>query len=294
MADAPVALDDRAARERVERVEALLEAVDALSDPNARDVATELVQALLELYGEGLARLVGVLADHDDGGAMARAVADDELIAHLLLLHGLHPEPLDARVRRALDEVRPYLDSHGGGVELLGVQDGVVRLELEGSCNGCPSSAATLELAIEDAIQRAAPDVVGIEAQGAVEPEPPPLLQLGVSEALRPRAEPAWATVGPLPALDGAQLAREVQGEQVLFVGAGGAIYAYRPACPACGAALTDGTLGGLELTCAGCGRRYDVRAAGRCADDAALHLEPVPLLVDGAGAVKVALGAPA
>ena len=56
MAEAPVALDDRAARERVERVEALLEAVDSLGDAGARNLATELVQALLDLYGEGLAR----------------------------------------------------------------------------------------------------------------------------------------------------------------------------------------------------------------------------------------------
>ena len=62
-------------------------------------------------------------------------------------------------MRGALDEVRPYLASHGGDVELLGVEDGVVRLRLEGSCNGCPSSAMTLKLAIEEAIARAAPDV---------------------------------------------------------------------------------------------------------------------------------------
>jgi len=294
MAEAPVALDDRAARERVERVEALLEAVDSLGDAGARNLATELVQALLDLYGEGLARLVGVLAEHDDTGAMARAVAGDELVSHLLLLHGLHPEPLDARVRRALDEVRPYLESHGGGVELLGIEDGVVRLGLEGSCDGCPSSTATLELAIEDAIHRAAPDVAGIEARGAVEPEPPALLQLGVSEALRPRAEPAWSTVGPLPALDGAPVVRDVQGEPVLFVAARGGVYAYRPPCPACGSSLAEGALRGLELACPACGHRYDVRAAGRCAEDPALHLDPVPLLVDAAGAIKVALGAPA
>ena len=69
---------------------------------------------------------------------------EDELVAHLLLLHGLHPVPVRERVRGALDEVRPYLVAHGGGVELLGVADGVVRLRLEGACNGCPSSALTL------------------------------------------------------------------------------------------------------------------------------------------------------
>ena len=67
----------------------------------------------------------------------------------------------------ALDEVRPYLVAHGGGVELLGVDDGVVHLRLEGACNGCPSSALTLKSAVEEAIMRAAPDVERIEAEGA-------------------------------------------------------------------------------------------------------------------------------
>ena len=165
------------AQERVGRIEHLLEEVERLAEPAARDTATGLVEALLELYGEGLARIVDHVADRDDG-AIAAALAGDELVAHLLLLHGLHPVPLEARVRGALDEVRPYLASHGGDVELLGVEEGVARLRMQGSCNGCPSSAATLKLAIEDAIQRAAPDVEGIEAEGAVEPG---LLQIEIA-----------------------------------------------------------------------------------------------------------------
>jgi Fe-S cluster biogenesis protein NfuA len=154
-------VQDADALERVGRIEALLADVDGLPDPRARETATELVQALLDLYGEGLARIVGRL----DGAAAG--LVDDELVAHLLLLHGLHPVPLEARVRAALDEVRPYLDQHGGAVELLGVQEGVVRLQLQGSCSGCPSSAVTLKHGIEEAIHKAAPDVERIEAEDA-------------------------------------------------------------------------------------------------------------------------------
>ena len=120
--------------------------------PGARDIATELVQALLDLYGEG------ARADRRAPRRrrqLARRSRDDELVSHLLLLHGIHPVPLETRVRGALDEVRPYLASHGGNVELLGVEDGVVRLRMEGSCSGCPSSTMTLKLAIEDAIHKA-------------------------------------------------------------------------------------------------------------------------------------------
>jgi Fe-S cluster biogenesis protein NfuA len=168
--------------EAAAHVEALLERVDTLDAP-ARETATELVQALVELYGEGLAHVVEHVAEHDDG-RLAAAFAGDELVSHLLLLHGLHPVPMEDRVRGALDDVRPYLEAHHGGVELLGVQDGVVRLALQGSCNGCPSSTATLKLAIEDAIGKAAPDVERIEADGAVEPPPSPLLTIQRSDAL--------------------------------------------------------------------------------------------------------------
>ena len=77
---------------------------------------------------------------------------------------------VEERVRDALEGVRPYLGSHGGDVELLGVEDGVARVRMQGSCEGCPASAMTLKLAIEDAVLKAAPDVDRVEAEGATEP----------------------------------------------------------------------------------------------------------------------------
>jgi Fe-S cluster biogenesis protein NfuA len=152
-----------------ERVEALLDQVEHFPPPQ-REVATELVSELLDMYGEGLSRIV----------AAGSIPVEDDLVAHLLLLHGLHPVPLERRVLGALDEVRPYLVAHGGGVELLGVHDGVVHLQLEGACNGCPSSAVTLKSAVEEAIMRAAPDVERIEAEGT-EVINPGLLQIEIA-----------------------------------------------------------------------------------------------------------------
>jgi Fe-S cluster biogenesis protein NfuA len=162
-----------------ERVEGLLEQAERLDEP-ARTTALELVQGLLDLYGDGLARIVGHVAEHDDG-TLAGALAGDELVAHLLLLHGLHPVALERRVHAGLAEVRPYLESHGGNVDLLGIEEGVVRLQLQGSCSGCPSSAVTLKHAVEDAIYKAAPDVSEIVAEDA--PREPALIQLEVYEA---------------------------------------------------------------------------------------------------------------
>lgn len=157
---------------KIARVEGLLEQLETLPDPAVRDTATETVQALLDLYGEGLERIVDVLAENDDG-TLASALSEDELVSHLLLLHGLHPVPLQERVQGALDSVLPYLHSHGGNAELLGVEDGMVRLRLEGSCSGCPSSAVTLKLAIEQAIFKVAPEVEEVRAEDAVAPLAP-------------------------------------------------------------------------------------------------------------------------
>jgi Fe-S cluster biogenesis protein NfuA len=152
-------VDDREVQERVARIEVLLEHVG--DDPKA----AEAIQAIVELYGEGLSRL---LAGADP--------LEDELLSHLLLVHDLHPTSVETRILQALDEVRPYLDSHGGDVELLRVEDGVARVRLEGTCNGCPSSAVTLKLAIEEAVMKAAPELERIEAEGVAEPKPVPTL----------------------------------------------------------------------------------------------------------------------
>ena len=153
----------------VERVERLLGSVDDISDPVARDQVQELIGAILELYGTGMGRILEVLDEAGPAGVGVRqALVDDGVVASLLLIHGLYPISLSTRVEEALDEVRPYLHSHGGDVELLGVEDGVVRLRLQGSCNGCPASAATLETALTEAIEAAAPDLLGIEVEGVV------------------------------------------------------------------------------------------------------------------------------
>jgi len=103
-----------------------------------------------------------------------------------LVVHDLHPLDLETRVARALERVRPYLGSHGGDVKLLGVEDGVVLLRLEGSCQGCPSSTVTMKLAIEKAIEEAAPEILRIEVEGVADPTdrsdlscPTDLVQIG-------------------------------------------------------------------------------------------------------------------
>jgi Fe-S cluster biogenesis protein NfuA len=156
---------DTAVRQEVAAVEAQLERLERLPAGEAREAALGGVAGLLALYGEGLRRVVEQL-----GPAGAARLADDELLGHLLLLHDLHPASLEQRVAGALEQVRPYMGSHGGGVELVEIADGVVRVRLEGTCSGCAASTATLKLAIEDAVLQAAPELSAVEAvQGSAD-----------------------------------------------------------------------------------------------------------------------------
>ncbi|MFL5802939.1 MAG: NifU family protein [Roseiflexaceae bacterium] len=169
--------EDQAFQERLGRLDALIQAIDSFADPAARASAREAIQTLMELHGAGLERVLDIVAGAGSpAGAIIDRFARDDLVGSLLLLYGLHPLDLDTRVRQGLDKARPYLQPHGGNVEFLGItSDGVVRLRLEGSCHGCPSSALTLKLAIEEQIYAVAPDVTAIDVEGLVEgPSSPP------------------------------------------------------------------------------------------------------------------------
>jgi Fe-S cluster biogenesis protein NfuA len=149
------------------RIEELVARIETEADPNARAAALNLAQSVMELHGAALDRLMEIVAGAGASGhALMDDFADDAMVASLLLLYGLHPYDLPTRVTMALDKTRPFLHSHGGDVELLGVDHGVVSLKLAGSCRSCPSSTMTLKMAIEQAIYDAAPDVTEIVTEG--------------------------------------------------------------------------------------------------------------------------------
>ena len=303
-----------------ERVEELLAGLRSAGG-SAGLAAEELVSLLVGLYGDGLGRIVATLAEAgQEGIAILAKLADDPLVESLLLLHDLHPLDVDARIQRALDQVRPYLGSHAGGVEYLGVRDGVARLRLEGSCHGCPSSTVTVQLAITGAVQDAAPEVSEVVVEGMTQPPGPALLQIGQrpadardpASAGRPAGsaspggpggpggadgpgghpgtgEVSWVSLPNIGPPSARPVAASAGGLAVLVCAVRGTLYAYRDACAACGSSLADGILDRELLTCPGCATRYNVRLAGRGPDDTALHLDPLPLLADSQG-VRVAV----
>lgn len=316
-------MDDADVSRQVAAVEELLGQLEELPDAAGRTQAIDAVQGLAGLYGEGLRRILAAVP-----GA-GEALTRDELVSHLLMLHGLHPATVWERVTSALDEVRPYLGSHGGGVELVDVAAGVALVRLEGTCDGCASSTATLKLAIEEAVLRNAPEIAAVEAEGEdgedgkdsagaepaaskpattllPMPEVGPPADGGVSagnsagngapgSAGKPTAgavRGGWTRVGTASELGVADgpVRRLVADTPMLFAELGGELFAYQDYCLACRRQLAEPDLDGEELRCGGCGRSYDVRHAGQCLDGPMLHLEPVPLLVNEAGDVRVAL----
>jgi Fe-S cluster biogenesis protein NfuA/nitrite reductase/ring-hydroxylating ferredoxin subunit len=276
--------------------------------------AEDLVRQVTELYGAALRRIMQILQDQGklDDATMDALIAD-ELVSGLLLVHGLHPHSLEARVAAALNRMRPYLGSHGGEVELEGISpEGVVRLKLLGTYEDYPSSSATLRSAVESAIEAAAPEVSAIdvvaEEKQPTPPRPIPVDSLIVRENSPTPATPAtswhdmsggtWEPVPEIAGLASGEVAAFlIAGYPVVACRAGQDIHAYRDFCPRCTGSMAGAALrravteaaGGSLLSCPTCRGHFDVRRAGACLEDKGLHLDSLPLLVRG-GVLSVAV----
>lgn len=280
-----------------DRIQALLDA-SAVGGAVARERAEDLVRTVADLYGAGLERMLDLLYEQGrlDDDVLA-ALAGDPLVSSLLVVHGLHPYDVVTRVEQALESVRPYLGSHGGDVELVDVSvDGVVRLRLLGTCDGCPSSSVTLKLAVEGAVEAAAPEVTAIEVETPDDSAEAtgPLISV---ESLRSRiSEPAamhgasWEAIHELADLTSGGVATSSALETpIVACKVGSDLYAFRDCCPRCDSGMAGATvsrrLGGAAgdavLRCPNCHAHYDVRRAGASLDDGS-HLHPLPLLING------------
>ena len=290
-----------------DRIDALLDASGS-GGAMARERAEELVRLTADLYGTGIRRILDIVYDAgrlDD--EVLETLAADELVASLLIVHGLHPYDVTTRVERALESVRPYLGSHGGDVELLEVsEDGVVRLRLLGSCDGCPSSSVTLKLAVEGAIETAAPEITSIDVEDAAA-APATGEGLISVDSLRFRLNDlsvqgsSWTPVPEIADLaPGGVTILEVASTPVLLCRIADDLFAFLDRCARCETSLTGaglarrmgGALGEAVLRCPTCRAHYDVRRAGACLDDETLHLDPLPLLTEG-GISSVAITLP-
>ena len=274
------------------RVVAAAAAVRELEGP-ARAAAEELQAAVEAVHKAGLVTIVRALKADDAARAVLFALVDDPTVHLLLSLHGIvRPDPLTL-AERALAGVRPQLRSHGGDVTLDRLEDGVAWVALEGACNGCSMSSATLRTLVEEALVAGVPAVTAVRV---VDRGPTPaLIPLDGLFPDRPAPEvPGWADAGPADALaDGsltpmALTATSGERADVIVVNVGQRLSAYRNACAHEGlpldTALLDADAG--TLTCPWHGFCFDA-ASGECLSAPGAQLEPLPLRVDG-GRVRV------
>jgi hypothetical protein len=170
------------------RVEEIIDHLASGGDSEAARAAEELVRALMDFYGTGLARMVALLDAPMSKGEPLAALLDDELVTSLLVLHDLHPEDTTTRISRALGSVRGY------PVELVSFDDATGTLHLrsaESSGCGCASTAAAGRQAVEDALACFAPEVTTVEIQGAQSSQEPTLLQISRRPSTAGGSDPA-------------------------------------------------------------------------------------------------------
>jgi Fe-S cluster biogenesis protein NfuA/nitrite reductase/ring-hydroxylating ferredoxin subunit len=292
--------DDTRWRTAGDRIQILLDA-SAGSGTVVRERTEQLAGELTDLYGAALERIVAIAAE--SAPELVGQFAADELVASLMLVHGLHPHGVERRIEDALDSVRPYLGSHGGDVTLLEVADDVVRLQFAGSCKSCPSSAVTLEFAVEDAVRAAAPEIATIEVVAA-EPDTAATSGLISADSLMSRvhtketAGASWHAVPDIAELGAGEVGGFlVAGVPILACRVGDELFAYHDRCGSCGETLAGAALhrpmgapiGQAVLRCPRCGAHFDAVHAGAGMDDSTSHLDPIPLLLRN-GVLSVAV----
>lgn len=181
MADgAAGSLSDEAVRQRLNRLDDLLAQLENMPGP-ATDRALDAITLLTQIYGAALQRVMDRVSA--DAGLVERILAD-ELLDHLLVLHGISPVPVEERIARALDALRPHLRSQDRDAELAGIVDGVATVRVTGGSMGCASTAANLEIAVTDAVLAAAPELSRVEAALETPARPETLIPV---ESLRHR-----------------------------------------------------------------------------------------------------------
>jgi Fe-S cluster biogenesis protein NfuA len=162
--------DEKDFQVKVQRIGELVAELENISDAESRASAKALVQLLLDLHSVGLERALEIVARNESGPGIVDDLGRDPLVGSLLVLYGLHPLDLEGRVAQAVEKVQPRVRKGGGELELLGIQGGTVRLQIQITGHACGSTGKTLKAMVEDALYEAAPDMGRLVIEGLEEP----------------------------------------------------------------------------------------------------------------------------
>lgn len=173
---------------RVQKIGELVQELDSIADPAVRARAKELVQSLLDLHGAGLERILELLFQWEGGAPVIDELGRDPLVSSLLILYGLHPEEMQTRVQRKLEQIESKLHKMGAEVELLGTENGNVRVQVKIEQHACGSTVRTVQTTLEDALYEAAPDLRSIVIDGLERPSASGFVALGTLQGSTSRA----------------------------------------------------------------------------------------------------------
>lgn len=261
-----------------------VERMEQIADDRTRDEVFALLDGIDTVHRYALGRLMARLTTLG-GTGLAAQIAQDPLVQTLLEMYDLTAVDEREQVEHALAGVYAYIASHGGHLELLGVEAGAVRVRLSGSCGDCPGSSGTLTRVVEAALREGFP---GFRILVAEQPLPAP--SAPEPATYRTLRRPRWVAVGCVVDFTTGEL-RAVwpEGVSLLLTRLGDEFYAYRNGCPP-GSPLTlhTGRLEGTTLICPWHGCRYDIRTGKRL--DGEGKLEVLPVAVRD-GEIKIAVG---
>ncbi len=188
-------IDEKDFQKRVQKIGELVQNLETIADPALRTSVKELMQSLMDLHGAGLERILEIVFQAGEPGArIIDDLGQDPLVSSLLILYGLHPEELPARVELKLHQIQSKLHKMGAEASLISAADGTVRVRASVDSHACGSTARTAQAIIEEAIYEAAPDLKSLVIEGFDEPAPSGFVAV---EKLIGNAEVACSATAP-------------------------------------------------------------------------------------------------
>lgn len=273
--------------ERARRVDDAAAAVASMEDEVSRATAVELREAIESFHRPALITIVQRLRDDPRGKELLFELVDDPNVRAMLALHGIIKADPATRAMQALALVRPYLQSHGGDVELVELRESIAVVRLLGSCNGCSMSAVTLREGVEEALVKGVEEITGIEV---VEDEPTaafiPLGAVGRRDSGSSGESAGWVTCAVTSDVPDGSMHRvdmPVRGQDESFVitNVEQRFAAFRNACVHQGMTLDGGLLSEGVITCPWHGFTFEA-TTGECISAPGAQLEQIPLRLDG------------
>ncbi len=157
-------------QEQVKRLGEFVARFDQMPDSPQKGACKELVQLLMDVHGQGLERMMEVIFEsRESGDALIERLGKDDVAGGLLLLYSLHPDALETRVLKAVEQLRPRLLKLSCAIELLTIEGDVVRVRIVTKAHSCGSSKNEIQSVIENGIYELAPDVTSLEIVGLEE-----------------------------------------------------------------------------------------------------------------------------